>query len=44
MTLFFSEILNIPISTLQEVGELCDKPNLHKEMFVKEMVEMKLFK
>jgi hypothetical protein len=40
----YSEILNIPISTLEEVGELCDKPNLKKEKFFKEMVELELFK
>ena len=40
----YSELLNVPVNVFKEVGELCDKPNLHKEMFVKEMVEMKLFK
>ena len=35
---------NLPINVFEEVGELCDKPDLHKEMFVKEIVEMKLFK
>ena len=40
----YSELLNVPVNVFKEVGELCDKPDLHKEMFVKEMVEMKLFK
>ena len=40
----YSELLNIPLNTLKEVRELCDKPNLNKEIFVKEMVEMRLFK
>ena len=40
----YSEILKIPISDLEEVGELCDKPDMSKEIFVKELAEIKLFK
>ena len=40
----YSEILNIPVETLKEVGELCDKPNIEKETFIKELIEIKLFK
>jgi len=40
----YSELLNIPAEELEEVGELCDKPNIEKEDFQKEMVEIKLFK
>jgi hypothetical protein len=40
----YSDILNIPISILEEVGELCDKPDLKKEDFKKSIVELELFK
>ena len=40
----YSEILNVKISDLEEVGELCDKPNLEKENFETELVELALFK
>ena len=40
----YSEILNIPIETLVEVGELCDKPDLKEENFTKKMIEVELFK
>jgi hypothetical protein len=40
----YSEMLNISISDLEEVGELCDKPNLEKENFETELVELALFK
>lgn len=28
----YSELLNMPINTLKEVGELCSQPNLNKEL------------
>ena len=37
-------MLNIDIKILKEVTELCDKPDLQKETFIKELVEIKLFK
>ena len=40
----YSEILNIPFSILEEVKELCDKPNLEKEDFKKQVLELQLFK
>jgi hypothetical protein len=40
----YSEILNVPIDVLIEVEELCDKPNLEKESFQTELVELALFK
>jgi len=40
----YSDILNVPISTLEEVGELCDKPDLEKEDFKKSIIELELFK
>ena len=40
----YSEILNITISILEEVKELCDKPNLEKEDFKKQVLELELFK
>ena len=40
----YSEMLNVPISTLEEVGELCDRPDLRKEKFFTKMVELELFK
>ena len=40
----YSNILNIPISTLEEVKELCDKPDLNKEDFKKSIIELELFK
>ena len=40
----YSEILNIPIEDLKEVGELCDKPDLEKETFKNILVALSLFK
>ena len=40
----YSDILNIPVSILEEVGELCDKPDLKKEDFKKSILELELFK
>ena len=40
----YSELLNIPTSLLEEVIELCDKPNLKKEDFKKSILELELFK
>tara|TARA_R100001463_G_scaffold98007_1_gene152513 strand:- start:1676 stop:2230 length:555 start_codon:yes stop_codon:yes gene_type:complete len=40
----YSNILKIPIEDILEVGELCDKPDLEKENFKKELVSVKLFK
>jgi hypothetical protein len=34
----YAEILNVPVSLLEEVGELCDKPNLEKENLLVEVV------
>jgi hypothetical protein len=40
----YSDLLNVPISTLEEVVELCDKPDLEKEDFKKSLIELELFK
>jgi hypothetical protein len=40
----YSEMLNISIETLEDVIELCDKPNLEKEDFKKSILELELFK
>jgi hypothetical protein len=40
----YSDMLNVPISILEEVKELCDKPNLKKEDFKKYILELELFK
>ncbi len=40
----YSDILNISIETLEDVIELCDKPNLEKEDFKKSILELELFK
>ena len=40
----YSEILNISVSILEEVKELCDKPDLKKEDFKKYILELELFK
>mgnify|MGYP003122965944 CR=1 FL=1 len=40
----YSDILNISIETLENVIELCDKPNLEKEDFKKSILELELFK
>jgi len=40
----YSEILNVPIKNLKEVRELCDKPDMTKEEFEKELVLLELFK
>lgn len=34
----YSEILKVPVALLEEVGELCDKPNLEKENLLVEVV------
>jgi hypothetical protein len=40
----YANILNVPISLLQEVGELCDKPNLEKELLTLEVVNLENLK
>ena len=30
----YAELLDVPQKLLEEVGELCDKPNLDKEMLL----------
>ena len=40
----YSDILNISVETLENVTELCDKPNLDKEDFKKSILELELFK
>jgi hypothetical protein len=40
----YSDLLNISVSDLEEVGELCDKPDLKKEDFKKHILELELFK
>jgi hypothetical protein len=40
----YSEILNISVNDLEQVEELCDKPNLLQEEFEKELVLLELFK
>ena len=40
----YSDILNVPISLLAETIELCDKPDLDKEDFKKQVLELQLFK
>ena len=40
----YSDILNINVEDLEEVGELCDKPDLEKETFKNILVAMSLFK
>ena len=40
----YSEILNIPVEELRQVGQLCDKPDMQKEEFQKELVLLELFK
>ena len=40
----YSDILNIPIENLKDVTELCDKPDLNKENFKKELTTIELFK
>ena len=40
----YAEILKIPVKDLKEVGELCDKPDMQKEEFQKELVLLELFK
>jgi hypothetical protein len=40
----YSEMLNVPISLLEEVVELCDKPSIKKEHFKKSTIELELFK
>tara|TARA_R100000654_G_C2678435_1_gene126972 strand:+ start:1061 stop:1639 length:579 start_codon:yes stop_codon:yes gene_type:complete len=40
----YSEILNVPVSLLIETVELCDKPDLDKEDFKKQVLELQLFK
>lgn len=40
----YSKILNIDVNVLKEVNELCDIPDIARETFVKESIEIKLFK
>ena len=40
----YSNILNISIETLEDVTELCDKPDLDKEDYKKKILELQLFK
>ena len=40
----YSDILNVPVSLLIETVELCDKPDLDKEDFKKQVLELQLFK
>ena len=44
----YSDILNVPVSLLAETVELCDKPDLKKEDFKKQLkkqlIELQLFK
>ena len=40
----YSDLLNISVSDLEEVGELCDKPDLKKEDLKKHILELELFK
>tara|TARA_R100001463_G_scaffold107890_1_gene162468 strand:- start:306 stop:866 length:561 start_codon:yes stop_codon:yes gene_type:complete len=40
----YSKILKVSTSLLEEVKELCDKPDLKKEDFKKHIVELELFK
>jgi hypothetical protein len=40
----YAEILKVPVEDLHEVGQLCDKPDMTKEEFEKELVLLELFK
>ena len=40
----YSDILNVDINTLMDVGELCDRPNMKKEDLKKDFVNIELFK
>lgn len=40
----YAEILNVSVKELEEVVELCDKPDIEKEEFQKELVMLELFK
>jgi hypothetical protein len=36
----YAEILNVSVTLLEEVGELCDKPNLEKERLTLEVANL----
>lgn len=38
----YAELLDVPISLLEEVGELCDKPNLEKEKLIREVANLEI--
>jgi|TARA_R100000479_G_scaffold170127_1_gene112515 hypothetical protein len=40
----YSDILNVPVEDLENVGELCDKPDLERETFKNILVALSLFK
>jgi hypothetical protein len=40
----YADILNVPANLLKEVGELCDKPNLEKEMLTLEVADLENLK
>ena len=40
----YSDILNVPVEDLKNVGELCDKPDLERETFKNILVALSLFK
>jgi hypothetical protein len=40
----YAEILNVPITLLEEVEELCDKPNLEKEKLMIEVADLQSLK
>tara|TARA_R100001463_G_C3517584_1_gene220536 strand:+ start:336 stop:917 length:582 start_codon:yes stop_codon:yes gene_type:complete len=40
----YSELLNVPIELLEEIRELCDKPNQKLENFEKKSLQLELFK
>lgn len=40
----YASILNVPVELLKEVGELCDKPNLEKELLILDVVNLENLK
>jgi len=38
----YAEILDVPVNLLEEVGELCDKPNLEKEQLIMEIANLEI--
>ena len=38
----YAEILNVSVTLLEEVGELCDKPNLEKERLLLEVANLEI--